>query len=868
MISKKLKLYTINSFLKNDLSYLESVNEIGQLYKICQGKVNLISSCFSSLCLSKFHLSLDFDEIFEQTIEEVFSGKKTINNCVHYKFDESSNDSKETISASTNFSPNDSYGFDIISNPFGGFGSPCNSNDFNAAFNSFQGNDSEQKQDKEEGKEEEEKSEADEIFEVEFDGQELFEKVSLLIIHYFIENVIWKKSASSSSFFQDAENKESEADLTSFYYNINNKEKEGNENSHENLDDLDPIENDRDFINAFQFMKKTGNLYESRFIPTLIDAIINEYNPIVAQFFEKCEIGGENSPTMKNLTLYFNDIRQTEIELDMKLKRASILLSNHSIEQIQIAFRHLAFASKLDEICKNGLSLLVQKKDIKTIELCAVYAKSTNIIQNFAHELSFDLESVVSDNFKGVIESENDESNPIREAIDYLNMLNKLCTSSFSNEDMKKTLQNAFRKGLNVLPDQAARLLAEEVNYRFLNLPSYTSKLINEAKTTNKKIQEEANENEEVKDKESEENEETKSNENEDGEIDKSLVFSHLPFIEDLINIFKYLTCKDVFEAYYHLYLSRRVFMLKASVIQADEFFASLLRETCGSEYTKRIDTIFHDLHHSSRALSDFQEEETRLEKHPPCYFKALVLNQSSWITNIGEIHQTPIETPACVRGVLSDFAQFYLSKNPNKQLEWNHHFSRVKLSVRNPSSPSSSGIIKEIQCNGIAATILCLFNDHKTLTKKEMIDLCKGSEKIIDECIKVLKSKKTGKILKSLKSPTKSGYTVDLESTFATDAANSAGIIKLPFIKMILPKSETDNAIMHIESSRAHVIDANIMLFLKREHSIDKQFLKERIKEIIPFRLDDELFETELVNLKKKLYLKMDSSGRVHYLP
>lgn len=841
MISKKLKLYTINSFLKNDISYLESVSEIGQSFKSCQIRVNLITYIFSPLCLSKLQLKSDFDEIFEQTIEDVFSGKKTISLCIK----STENYSTVNVSSTNSFGFNDSNVLDSFTNPFNGFGSGCNSNDFNNALTVFQGikNDTEHPK----GFKEEEEETNEELFELDFDGNELFEKVSHLIIRYFIENVIFKKPPISLS-LHDETNDKSEADLTSFYYGINNKrkeeEEEENEKEKEKIIDEDSIRNDIDFINAFHFIKKTGSLYESRFIPTLIEAIINEYNPIVQQLFDKSDIEEESSTsTTKDLTFYFSEIRQIEAELDFNLNQVSFLLSDHSIEQIKVSFRQLVFASKLDEICKNGLHLLVQKKDIKTIELCADFAKSTNIIQNFALELSFDIESVVGDCFKGKILNENNDSNPIRESIDYLNLLNQICISSFTNAEMKKTLQDYFKKGLNVLPDQAARMLAEEVNFRFLHLPSYTSKLKTEI---NKE----------------------KSTEETDEEIKKSM-FDHLPFLKDLINIFRLITCKDVFEAYYHLNLSRRVFMLKASVIQADEFFASLLRETCGPEYTKRIDTIFHDLHHSSRALSEFQEEETRLQKVPPCYFKALVLNQSSWITNVGDVHQTPIETPPGIREVLSDFAQFYLSRNPNKgQLEWNHHFSRVKLSVRYPSSPQTTGIIREIQCNGIAATILCLFNNHENLTKKEIIDLCKGSEKIIDECIKVLKSKKNGKILKALKIPSKSGFVVDLNSTSATDVANSAGIVKLPFIKMILPKSQTDNAIMHIDSNRAQVIDANVMLLLKRDHSMDKQTLKDGVKELIQFRLDDELFEKELENLSRKLYLRLDPSGRVHYLP
>jgi hypothetical protein len=43
---------------------------------------------------------------------------------------------------------------------------------------------------------------------------------------------------------------------------------------------------------------------------------------------------------------------------------------------------------------------------------------------------------------------------------------------------------------------------------------------------------------------------------------------------------------------------------------------------------------------------------------------------------------------------------------------------------------------------------------------------------------------------------------------------------------------------------------------------------LRRKIKELITFRLDEEIFEKRLAHLAQVLYLKLDPSGRVHYLP
>ncbi|OHT06022.1 Cullin family protein [Tritrichomonas foetus] len=560
------------------------------------------------------------------------------------------------------------------------------------------------------------------------------------------------------------------------------------------LNNLNMADNIENLQNAFLFIYSTGDLFNNIFLPNFIHAQIEYYRPIVEDLFFKFDY----------LSDYFKEI--SNLENNIKNSITCLHLPNFAQNDLIVSFHHLVFAEKLDDICKRGLRHLILDKDHQTIEKCTEYARSTDTISTFTHELSFDFESVAEDCFK--------HTRPIKSVIEIMKTLGYLSKVVF-NAEQAKMLKDFFDKGFNSTPELAARLLAEEINNIFLNDEEQQNPISNIENTIINDSINHSNENN-FKDK-----------------------------LDILIKIFRVLQCKDVFEAYHHLLLSRRILMLKSSVVHADELFAIELRNQCGPEYTKRIDSIFEDLHKSIQIAREFV-----CCSNSPKYFKVLVLNQANWT----HMKQTPLEVPSCIRQSLTQFAQFYCMKNPKKKIGWNHHFSRVKLQVNNETG------IKEIICNGISATILYLFNVNKKLTLKQICELCKGSENEIDECVKWLKTKKNGKIITFIKNSNE----IEINQNPKTDQQ----IISLPFISTTVPHAESERAKYQIGTFKANQIDAAIMSLLKKEKSMDKYELKTQIKSIITFRLEDELYEKELENLAKKWYLKLDASGRVHYLP
>jgi hypothetical protein len=206
---------------------------------------------------------------------------------------------------------------------------------------------------------------------------------------------------------------------------------------------------------------------------------------------------------------------------------------------------------------------------------------------------------------------------------------------------------------------------------------------------------------------------------------------------------------------------------------------------------------------------------------------------------------------PPSIESTLAAFTDFYRSQIGTRRLQWTLEFSRVRLKVTNLVA------LKEIRCSGVVAVVLLAFGHATLVSANEITHVTGINTAQVEEVLKLLMSKRNGRILVSLHQRYRLNHDVSAEN----------GCIAIPFQFPTLPKTE-DSTKSTIDNNRGSQVDAAAMLVMKHEKSIEKADLKRRIKELIAFRLDDELFEKRLEHLGQILCLKLDPSGRVHYLP
>jgi hypothetical protein len=276
--------------------------------------------------------------------------------------------------------------------------------------------------------------------------------------------------------------------------------------------------------------------------------------------------------------------------------------------------------------------------------------------------------------------------------------------------------------------------------------------------------------------------------------------------------------------------------MLKRHIVRSDEVFLAELTTQSGPEYVKRFNVLFEDLHHSVDVNKKFS---TRRAMFSP--FHAIVLAKDAWPT----VEATEALPPAAVRGTLAAFTEFYRSKFSPRKLEWSLEFSRVKLSY--------SRALPEVRCNGIAAVVLLAFNQAPIMTTAEIAAATKLSEADVESIMTTLTNKRSGWLC------------IFMHGHYRVNP-DAEGSIAVPVAFPTLPAGDERKGA--VDSNRERQVEGATMVVMKRERSLEKGDLRQRVKDLLQFRLDDELFENRLAHLAQNLYLRLDTSGRVQFLP
>lgn len=90
--------------------------------------------------------------------------------------------------------------------------------------------------------------------------------------------------------------------------------------------------------------------------------------------------------------------------------------------------------------------------------------------------------------------------------------------------------------------------------------------------------------------------------------------------VDKVIQIFRYLQDKDVFESFYKSSFAKRLLDSRRVLEEAEKEVIKKLKEECGFEFTQRLEVMFKDIKMSEQRMQDFK-------KSPSYQMLALDLN-------------------------------------------------------------------------------------------------------------------------------------------------------------------------------------------------------------------------------------------------
>jgi len=304
---------------------------------------------------------------------------------------------------------------------------------------------------------------------------------------------------------------------------------------------------------------------------------------------------------------------------------------------------------------------------------------------------------------EALIQDTEKDKTMVEELLNYKDKMDLILSESFSrNDDFVYALKEAFETFINSRQNTPAELLAKYVDSKLRTGKS--SKSYN------------------------------------DSELDIGL--------DKVMQIFRYINGKDVFEAFYKKDLAKRLLLNISKSVDAEKSMIAKLKTECGSGFTNKLEGMFKDIELSSELMSKFKGSSHETEEID---MKVFVLTTGFWPPYSPIVANLPIK----MTEYQEIFTKFYLDLYGGRKLIWQNSLGQCLLKASFPSGR------KELSVSLFQTIVLLLFNDSEILTYQEIASTTGIQE---SELHKTLQSLSCGKVRVLNKEPAKSNKIQDTD--------------------------------------------------------------------------------------------------------
>ena len=103
-----------------------------------------------------------------------------------------------------------------------------------------------------------------------------------------------------------------------------------------------------------------------------------------------------------------------------------------------------------------------------------------------------------------------------------------------------------------------------------------------------------------------------------------------VPF-QVIINIFRLIASKDIFENFFSKYLGERLLHRKSSSIDREHELVGLLKKECGQQFFSRVEQMFKDITISEEIHRNYNQGDPRKRKKQLFETEFFILSSGSW---------------------------------------------------------------------------------------------------------------------------------------------------------------------------------------------------------------------------------------------
>jgi len=184
--------------------------------------------------------------------------------------------------------------------------------------------------------------------------------------------------------------------------------------------------------------------------------------------------------------------------------------------------------------------------------------------------------------------------------------------------------------------------------------------------------------------------------------------------LDDAISIFRYLSAKDIFEAFYTKRLVKRLLLGLSSSDMLEKKMIDKLKHECGTTFTRKSEDIFKDFEISKGLTSEFLGSNYYANIDSKIEFSVVMFSMNSW--PLKNLAYSGFGAP--FSSVIEAFNKFYLQKFAGVVISWQYDTSTCEVTWH-AADTKYQCIVSVIQ-----AIILLLFNNKEELTFDEIKEI------------------------------------------------------------------------------------------------------------------------------------------------
>ncbi|KAL4920463.1 hypothetical protein BDW62DRAFT_208968 [Aspergillus aurantiobrunneus] len=329
--------------------------------------------------------------------------------------------------------------------------------------------------------------------------------------------------------------------------------------------------------------------------------------------------------------------------------------------------------------------------------------------------------------------------------------------------------------------------------------------------------------------------------------------------LDQVLDLFRFVHGKAVFEAFYKNDLARRLLMGRSASDDAEKSMLARLKTECGSSFTHNLESMFKDMEVARDEMGAYSSIQRERQTPLPVDLHVSVISAAAWPTYT----DVQIRIPPEVANAISDFEMFYDTKYNGRKLSWKHQLAHCQLRARFPKGD------KELVVSSFQAVVLLLFNDLPaggTLSYRQIQEATKLTDQELKRTLQSLACAKYRVLSKKPK-----GRDVNDTDEFAYNPTFTDPKMRIKINQIQLKETKEENKTTHerVAADRHYETQAAIVRIMKSRKSITHAELVAEVIKATRSRgvLDPSDIKKNIEKLIEKDYMERDDGNKYQYV-